>query len=271
MLNYKVARKSEEDNLSFKIGDNLIGANNFTIIAGPCAVESREQLGKVGNFLQESGIKFIRGGAYKPRTSPYSFQGLGKEGLAYLKEVKEKYNLAIVSELVSEENLSEFLEIVDIIQIGSRNMQNFELLKAVGRSQHPVLLKRGMMASIEEFISSAEYIRKEGNERIILCERGIRSFESYTRNTLDLSAVAVLKKYTNLPVFVDPSHGTGKSYLIEPMAKAALVSGADGLLIEVHPEPDKALCDGEQSLNFNEFKSLMSGLEKLLKIEEKSL
>jgi 3-deoxy-7-phosphoheptulonate synthase len=244
-----------------------IGGGSFTIIAGPCSVEGRKQLFKTANIIKESGIKILRGGAFKPRTSPYSFQGLGEEGLKLLKEAREAYGLYIISEVVSPADVELVLPYVDILQIGARNMQNFTLLKKLGNVKKPVFLKRGMSATIEEFLLSAEYILAQGNENIILCERGIRTFETTTRNTLDLSAVPILKDKTHLPVFVDPSHGTGNRKLVLPMSKAALVAGADGIMIEVHFQPDSAMSDGNQSLDpqmYRDFKRELDELEKKL-------
>lgn len=226
-----------------------IGGGSFTIIAGPCSVEGRKQLFKTANLIRESGVKILRGGAFKPRTSPYSFQGLGEEGLKLLKEAKETYGLYIISEVISPADVGLVAGYVDILQIGARNMQNFTLLNEIGTVRLPVLLKRGMAATIKEFLLSAEYILKHGNTNVILCERGIRTFETSTRNTLDLSAVPLLKAKTHLPVFVDPSHGTGNRDLVLPMSKAAMVAGADGVMVEVHFQPDSALSDGNQSLD----------------------
>ncbi len=226
-----------------------IGGDAFTIIAGPCSVEGRKQLFKTANLIRESDVKILRGGAFKPRTSPYSFQGLGEEGLKLLKEARETYGLYIISEVISPADVGLVAEYVDILQIGARNMQNFTLLNEIGTVRLPVLLKRGMSATIEEFLLSAEYILKHGNTKVILCERGIRTFETSTRNTLDLSSVPLLKTKTHLPVFVDPSHGTGNRDLVLPMSKAAMVAGADGIMVEVHFQPDSALSDGNQSLD----------------------
>ncbi len=240
--------------------DIIIGNGNFTIIAGPCAIESREQMEKIGALLSKHGIKIIRGGAFKPRTNPKSFQGLGLEGLKMMSEVKAKYNLKYISEIMDPRDLELAYDYIDIIQIGSRNMQNFSLLKEVGKIDKPVMLKRGMSATIKEWIMAAEYIRIEGNEQIILCERGIRTFEDYTRNTLDLMCIPILKELTEYPVFVDPSHGTGRRELVVPAAKASKVLNADGIIVEMHPNPDKALSDGNQSLNLEEFEELLEEL-----------
>ena len=235
-----------------------VGAQQVAIMAGPCAVESREQVMETARAVEEAGAHIFRAGAYKPRTSPYSFQGLGQQALDLLAEVKAKTGLAIVSEVMAPEQVSQVAACVDILQIGTRNMQNFALLHAVGESGKPVLLKRGMMSTIEELLMSAEYILSHGNYRVMLCERGIRTFETSTRNTLDLSAVPVLKQYTHLPVIVDPSHATGNWEWVTPLSLAAIAAGADGLMIEVHPHPDKALSDGAQSLRPERFAELVA-------------
>ncbi|MFA5577667.1 MAG: bifunctional 3-deoxy-7-phosphoheptulonate synthase/chorismate mutase [Tissierellaceae bacterium] len=241
-----------------KLGEKLfIGDGNFTIIAGPCAVENYQQIDEIGSFLNKLGVKILRGGAYKPRTKPDSFQGLGLEGLRLLYETGRKYDLKIISEIMDIRDIEKACAYVDIFQIGSRNMQNFSLLKEIGRTKKPIMLKRGMSATINEWIMAAEYIRRAGNEDIILCERGIRTFEDYTRNTLDLMSVSILKDLTEYPVFVDPSHGTGRKELILPASKAAKVLGADGIMVEIHPRPEKALSDGFQSLDFIEFENLL--------------
>ncbi|WP_353096749.1 bifunctional 3-deoxy-7-phosphoheptulonate synthase/chorismate mutase [Tissierella praeacuta] len=234
----------------------LIGDGSFTIIAGPCAIENYEQMDDIGKFLSSLGVRILRGGVFKPRTSPKSFQGLGLEGLEILNEIKLKYNLKVISEIMDPRDIEKTQDSIDIIQIGSRNMQNFSLLREVGKTHKPVMLKRGMSATIEEWIMAAEYIRMEGNEEIILCERGIRTFEDYTRNTLDLMSVPILKKRTDYPIFVDPSHGTGRRELVHPASKAAKALEADGVIVEIHPNPDKALSDGFQSLDFEGFENL---------------
>jgi len=248
------------------IGELKIGGGDFTIIAGPCSVEGRKQLFKTANAIREAGVKILRGGAFKPRTSPYSFQGLGEEGLKLLKEAREAYRLFIITEVVSPADVELALPYVDILQVGARNMQNFTLLKEVGLYRKPVFLKRGMSATIHEFLLSAEYILSQGNDQVILCERGIRTFETVTRNTLDLSAIPILKEKTHLPVFVDPSHGTGNKKLVLPMSKAAMVAGADGVMVEVHFQPDSALSDGNQSLDPGMFHDLIRELSKLQNI-----
>jgi len=264
MKPYKlVSRESKEQNSLVKVKDVVIGGDDIVVIAGPCAVESREQLLTAARMVRRAGAVILRGGAFKPRTSPYSFQGLEEEGLKLLAEASAETGLVAVTEIIDEASLELALEYVDIIQVGARNMQNFRLLRAVGRSGKPVLLKRGLSATIEEWLMAAEYVVSEGNENVVLCERGIRTYESATRNTLDLSAVPVVKGQSHLPVIVDPSHATGKRKLVAPMAKAAVAAGADGLLIEVHPEPDKALSDGQQSLTPEDFSSLMAELREV--------
>ena len=249
-----------------KVGENFVG-----IMAGPCSVESEEQIIEVAKAVKKSGANFLRGGAFKPRTSPYSFQGLELEGLELLKIAKQETNLPIVTELMSTAYLDKFVEDVDVIQIGARNMQNFDLLKEVGKTKTPVLLKRGMSSTIEEWLMSAEYIMAEGNENVILCERGIRTFETATRNTLDLSAVPVIKQKSHLPIIIDPSHATGKRDLVEPLAKAAMAVGADGLMIEVHNNPEKALCDGKQSIKPDAFDKIMQTVKKYAEVEGKEI
>lgn len=244
-----------------KIKDVAIGDGDFTIIAGPCAVEDLEMLLTTSGWIKESGAVMLRGGAFKPRTSPYSFQGLKEEGLEYLKQASAKTGLPVVSEVMDPRDVELLYQYVDMFQIGSRNMQNFSLLTEVGKYDKPVLLKRGMAATIEDFLMAAEYIAAEGNENIVLCERGIRTFENYTRNTLDITAVPILKELSRLPVIVDPSHGTGRRDLILPMSLASMAAGADGVMIEVHPCPENALSDGEQSLNFQEFKEIAGRLK----------
>ena len=240
-----------------------IGGDEFVVMAGPCAVESREQLLEAAEIAKKGGAQFLRGGAYKPRTSPYSFQGLEEEGLKYLAEAKEKTGLRIVTEVTEVEAVDTVARYADLLQIGARNMQNFRLLKEVGRTSKPVLLKRGLAATLDEWLNAAEYILNEGNPNVIFCERGIRSYETYTRNTLDLSAVAAVKHLSHLPIIVDPSHGTGKWRLVKPMALAAVAAGADGLIMEMHPNPAKALSDGPQSLTPENYNDLMRDVKKL--------
>ena len=267
---YKLAsRESKEGNTVIKIGDVEIGGPRCVVIAGPCAVESLEQLMEAAEVVKKAGASMLRGGAFKPRTSPYSFQGMGEEGLKLLAETREKTGLPIVTEAMSAEEVELVERYADVIQIGARNVQNFALLKAVGLAKKPVLLKRGMMTTLEELLMSAEYILASGNDEVILCERGIRTFETAMRNTLDISAVPVLKEKTHLPVIVDPSHAIGQWRFVLPLAKAAVAVGADGLLIEVHPEPDQALCDGAQSLRPERFAELMEEIEAIAKIARK--
>ena len=236
--------------------DLYIGGDEFTIIAGPCSVESLEQMDHIGNFLEKLGVKFLRGGVFKPRTDPESFQGLGIDGLKILKEIKNKYKFKIVSEIMDPRDIEIAYDYIDIYQIGSRNMYNYSLLKEMGKIDRPILLKRGMSATIEEWIKASEYIELGGNKKIIFCERGIRGFDNYTRNVLDLMSVPIIKEKTKYPIIVDPSHGTGRRELILPATKAAMALGASGVMIEIHPIPDIALSDSEQSLNFKEFKKL---------------
>lgn len=264
MKPYKlVSREYKEENSVVQVGPVKVGGQGLVVVAGPCAVESKDQLVTAARAVCKSGAVVLRGGAYKPRTSPYSFQGLEEEGLRLLAEAAEETGLATVTEVIDEESLSMAVNYVDMIQIGARNMQNFRLLQLAGKANKPVLLKRGLSATVEEWLMAAEYIIASGNENVILCERGIRTFENSTRNTLDLSAVALAKTLTHLPVIVDPSHATGKRELVGPMSRAALASGADGLIVEVHPDPQTALCDGPQSLDPVEFDSLMAGLRPL--------
>lgn len=261
---YKLAsREFKGTDTTITVGDRVIGGKQIHVIAGPCAVENKTVLLAIATKVKEAGATFIRGGAFKPRTSPYSFQGLGEEGLKYLADVRKRTGLPVVTEIMDPRDMEIIDRHADIIQIGTRNMQNFRLLLEVGNSSKPVLLKRGLSATIKEWLMAAEYIMSRGNQNVILCERGIRTFETATRNTLDISAVAVLKKLTHLPVFVDPSHGVGKWDLVAPMAKAAVAAGADGLIIEVHTNPEEALSDGEQSLRPNDFKKLMKELKPI--------
>lgn len=243
-----------------KVKDVSFGDGDFSIIAGPCSVEDLEMLLETSAWIKENGAVMLRGGAFKPRTSPYAFQGLKEEGLEYLRQASAKTGLPIVSEVMDPRDLELVYDYVDMFQIGSRNMQNFALLREVGKADKPVLLKRGMAATIEDFLMAAEYIAAEGNDNIVLCERGIRTFENYTRNTLDITAVPILKDLCRLPVIVDPSHGTGRRDLILPMSLASMAAGADGVMIEVHPCPDNALSDGEQSLGLQEFKAIAERL-----------
>lgn len=264
---YKLANRAfhPEDSI-VDVSGIKVGGGNLALIAGPCSVESFVQVLEIAKAAKASGANLLRGGAFKPRTSPYSFQGLGLEGLDILCEVKKATGLPIVTELMSPDYLDIFNERVDLIQIGARNMQNFDLLKQLGQLDRPILLKRGLNATYEEWIMSAEYIMASGNENVILCERGIRTFETYTRNTLDLQSIPVLRKLTHLPVVVDPSHAGGKWWLVEPMAKASIAAGADGLMIEVHNNPECALCDGAQSLKPEKYDTLIKEVSQIAKV-----
>lgn len=258
-----VSREFKKDNTVINVNGVVIGGPNLVILAGPCAVESREQLLDTAQIIKELGANILRGGAFKPRTSPYSFQGLAEEGLKYLAEARELTGMPIVTEVMDTADVDLVSYYADILQIGSRNMQNFALLREVGKRGKPVVLKRGLAATIDEWLMAAEYIMKEGTDQVILCERGIRTFETYTRNTLDLSAVPAIKTLSHLPVIVDPSHATGHWEMVAPLAKGAVGVGADGLLIEVHPNPDEALCDGEQSLTPGNFEKLRQELKAI--------
>jgi 3-deoxy-7-phosphoheptulonate synthase len=259
-----VSREAREENSIVKVGGIEIGGDSVTVIAGPCAVENREQLLTAARQAKQAGAHILRGGAFKPRTSPYSFQGLEKEGLELLKEASIETGLPTVTEVIDERSMDLAYDYVDMLQIGARNMQNFQLLKAAGQTNKPVLLKRGMSATIEEWLMAAEYIMSEGNGNIVLCERGIRTYEPSTRNTLDLSAIPVVKRLSHLPVIVDPSHATGDRQLVMPMSLAAIAAGADGLEIEMHPQPSRALSDGPQSLTPEGLSLLMRKLYKLI-------
>ena len=264
---YKLAsRQFKPENSVIDVDGVQIGGNKLVVMAGPCAVESRKQLLESAAIVKQAGATFLRGGAYKPRTSPYSFQGLEEQGLKFLAEAREVTGLKIVTEVVDPQSVAVVAEYADVLQIGARNMQNFQLLKTVGRAGKPVLLKRGIAATIEEWLNAAEYVMNEGNYKVMLCERGIRTFETATRNTLDLSAVAVLKNACHLPIIVDPSHGTGHWKLVRPMARAAVAAGADGLMIEVHPKPDEAMSDGMQSLTPENFTTLMTEIDGIAKV-----
>lgn len=258
-----VSREVKPENTVVRVGEERIGGEAITVIAGPCSVESRSQILEIAELLREMGVRFLRGGAFKPRTSPYAFQGLKLEGLEYLREAADKTGMYIVTEVKDTETLPLVAEHSDILQVGARNMYNFSLLERLGEVKRPVLLKRGLSATIEELLMAAEYIASKGNYNIILCERGIRTFEPYTRNTLDLNAVPVVKKLSHLPIIVDPSHGTGAWDLVLPMAQAAVVAGADGLMIEVHPKPEAALSDGFQSLRPDKLRILLERLRQL--------
>lgn len=262
-----VSRMMKEEDSIIEVKGVRIGAKDQVIVmAGPCSVESREQIIDIAKEVKKQGANILRGGAFKPRTSPYSFQGLKEEGLKYLKEASNLTNMPMVTELMSVDDLEVVSKYADIIQIGARNMQNFALLKAVGKTNKPVLLKRGMSATIEEFLMAAEYIMSQGNENVILCERGIRTFETYLRNTLDLAVVPAIKELSHLPIIIDPSHATGRWNMVEPLSKAAVAIGADGLMIEVHNDPKNALSDGAQSLKYKNFSNLMKSINKIKEI-----
>lgn len=256
-----VSRKKKPEDTIVEVKGEKVGSGTPQLVFGPCAVESYEQVATVAQAVKDKGLKFLRGGAYKPRTSPYDFQGLGVEGLKILKRVADEFDLAVISEIVSPQDIETAVQYIDVIQIGARNMQNFELLKAAGAVNKPVLLKRGLSATIEEFINAAEYIMAQGNGQIILCERGIRTYERATRNTLDISAVPILKQETHLPVLVDVTHSTGRRDLLIPMAKAALAVGADGIMAEVHPDPAVALSDSAQQMDLKQFDHFMKELQ----------
>lgn len=269
---FKLAsREFLQDSTIIDVKGIAIGGNKTVVMAGPCAVEGRDITLDIAKRMKELGVSVLRGGAFKPRTSPYSFQGLGREGLYYLKEAGDLTGLPVISEVLSPEDVETAYEFIDIFQVGSRNAQNFSLLREVGRTDRPVMLKRGMMNTIEEWLMAAEYILSEGNSKVILCERGIRTFERYTRNTLDLSAVPVIKRLSHLPIMVDPSHGTGHWRLVAPMAKAAVAAGCDGLIVEVHPDPENALSDGQQSLNYEKFQNLMKELKPVAEAVGRSM
>jgi 3-deoxy-7-phosphoheptulonate synthase len=254
-----------------RIGKSTFGTDDFTIIAGPCSIESEEQINQSAEFLSSRGIKILRGGAFKPRTSPYAFQGLGVAGLKMLAEAGHKYGMKVISEAMDLISLDDVVEYSDIIQIGARNMQNFPLLKAAGKASKPILLKRGLSATLDELLLSAEYILNEGNQNIILCERGVRTFDNHSRNTLDITAVPVLQEKSHLPIIVDPSHATGNRKRVAPVSRASMAIGAHGIMVEVHPEPNKALSDGAQSLTFDQFDALLEALKPLAPVTGKIL
>ncbi|MHB1545736.1 MAG: 3-deoxy-7-phosphoheptulonate synthase [bacterium] len=269
---YKLASKElGKERSIFKIGNIEIGGDDIAVIAGPCAVENLENLIEIAENIKKSGAKILRGGAFKPRTSPYTFQGLGEEGLKYLSEARKKTGLLVATEVMDPRDLDLICSYADIIQIGARNMQNFRLLQEVGKINKPVILKRGLCSTIQEFLMSAEYIMSNGNEQVILCERGIRTYETSTRNTLDLSAVPVLKRLSHLPVIVDPSHAAGVWYYVEPLSLAAVAVGADGLMIEVHPVPEKAFSDGAQSLKYDTFDDLIKKARSVAKAVNRNI
>jgi 3-deoxy-7-phosphoheptulonate synthase len=269
---FKLAsRDFKADSTQVKVGEAVIGGEEAVLIAGPCAIEDEEQLVSTAQQIKAVGGKIIRGGAFKPRTSPYSFQGLKTEGLKLIHEVAKATGLAVVTEVVSPHEVELVAQYVQMLQIGARNMQNFALLQEVGRAKLPVLLKRGMAATIEEWLMAAEYIMKEGNYQVVLCERGIRTFETATRNTMDVSAIALVKEWSHLPVIADPSHASGRRNLVLPLARAALAAGADGLMVEVHPKPETALSDGPQSLDFVQFNNLVKAIVPILEAMGKHL
>src|SRR3954447_6656373 len=271
---YKLAsRDVKEENtvIRFAGTDATIGGGSLAVVAGPCSIESREQAFAIAEQVAASGAQFFRGGAYKPRTSPYAFQGLGVEALKIMSEIREEFGLRIITEAIDNETLALVAEWADVVQIGARNMQNFSLLKHAGRLRMPVLLKRGMSATLDEFLMAAEYIMSEGNYEVILCERGVRTFADHTRNTLDLSIVPAVQKLSHLPIVVDPSHGTGKRDKVLPMARAAVAVGGDGILVEVHHQPDKALSDGPQSIYPDQFERMMNEIERIAPIVERAL
>ena len=269
---YKLANKKfHPQPTEFAVKDTTIGPDNITILSGPCAVESEEQRLTIARAVKKEGATILRGGAYKPRTSPYSFQGLEEDGLRYMQTASKETGLATICEVTSAHAVASAFKYVDMLQVGARNMQNFELLKEVGKTGMPVLLKRGLCATIDEWLNAAEYIMSSGSSKVALCERGIRTYETSTRNTLDLSAVCVLKERTHLPVIVDPSHATGVRSFVEPLAKAAIACGADGLMIEVHNDPAHALSDGPQSLDFDQFASVMEGLKPYISLAGRTL
>lgn len=266
-----VSRDFHPEDTIIDAGGVKIGGKEIVVMAGPCAVESLEQLREAAATVKACGAKFLRGGAFKPRTSPYDFQGLGEDGLKLLRQVADEFDLRVVTEIVDKDDIETFCKYADILQVGARNMQNFQMLKALGKCSKPILLKRGLSATISEWLNAAEYIMSGGNEQVIFCERGIRTYETFTRNTLDLSAVAAVKELSHLPIVVDPSHGTGRWKMVAPMARAAIAAGADGLIIEVHPHPEKALSDGDQSLRPEAFKELMGNLDGIAKVMGKTI
>ena len=266
-----VSRDFQSDDTVVTVGCASIGGGALGVIAGPCSIESADQMMRTAEAVKAAGATMLRGGAYKPRSSPYAFQGMGIEGLKLLREAGDAFGLPVVTEVLDVRDAEKVAEYADVLQVGARNMQNFMMLEELGRMPRPVLLKRGLSATIEEVLSAAEYVVKGGNRDVILCERGIRTFETYTRNTLDLAAVAALKILTHLPVIVDPSHATGRRELVAPMSRAGIVAGADGIMVEVHPDPERARCDGPQSLNLDQFASLMDEVRPLAVMEGKRL
>lgn len=265
-----VDKTFNDQNTVIKVGDKVIGEGNFCVIGGPCSVESEEQIYRIADKMKSVGVKFLRGGAFKPRTSPYSFQGLGEKGLELLLNVKRLTGLCVVTELVDLKYLDLFSD-VDIIQVGARNMQNFEMLKELGKCQKPILLKRGISSTIHEWLMSAEYILSGGNANLILCERGIRTYETFTRNTLDISAVSIIKEISHLPIVVDPSHAAGVKWLVEPLSKAAIAAGSDGVMVEVHDRPTEALSDGNQALDLDEFGNFINNIKPFVHVANKKM
>ena len=266
-----VSREFKKENTLIRVNGVTIGGKKIVIMAGPCSIEGREMLMAIGKSVKSSGAAILRGGAYKPRTSPYSFQGMGKEGLELLKEAKHLLKMPVVTEIMDTKDIDLISDYTDIFQVGARNMQNFSLLKELGSTNKPILLKRGLAATIKELLMSAEYIASKGNDKIILCERGIRTFETETRNTLDLNAIPVIKKLTHLPIIVDPSHGTGRRDIVATMSMAAIAAGADGIIVEVHQQPEKALSDGEQSLKPDEFKQMVKAIDRIARAIGRSI
>lgn len=266
-----VSREWKKENTVIKLKNTSIGDGSLSIIAGPCAVENEDQIFTICEFLSKQNVKILRGGAYKPRTSPYSFQGLKKDGLNLMRQAADKFNMSIITEVMDTNLVDEVAQYADILQVGTRNMQNYQLLRALSKIDKPVMLKRGMSSTMEEWLLAAEYILSGGNDKVIMCERGIRTFETATRNTLDLSIVPLLKSISHLPIIVDPSQGTGVRELVAPMSVAALAAGADGLMIEVHNQPEEALSDGDQSLYFDQFEALVQKLRKTASVFGKTL
>ena len=269
---FKLAGRNErEQRLVIDLGSVQLGGDSVVVMAGPCSVESEEQIHQTAKIVANAGATVLRGGAFKPRTSPYSFQGLGKQGLIFLREAAQAHGMKTISEIMDLESLDDMLEEVDILQVGARNMQNFSLLKHLGKVEKPIFLKRGLSATYKDLLMSAEYVLNGGNEQVILCERGIRTFETHSRNTLDIAAVPILHQLSHLPVIVDPSHGTGLREMVSPAARAAVAAGADGLMVEVHPNPDEALSDGPQSLNGPQFEALMDSLRRIVPVVDRTL
>ena len=266
-----VSRNFHPQNTIINVGGVEIGGDDIVVMAGPCSVENLEQIREAASAVKASGAKFLRGGAYKPRTSPYDFQGLGEEGLKLMRQAADENGLKVITEVVDKDDIELIEEYADMLQVGARNMQNFQMLKALGKAKKPILLKRGLSSTISEWLNAAEYIMTGGNEQVAFCERGIRTYETFTRNTLDLSAVAAIKELSHLPIIVDPSHGTGRWQMVQPMARAAVAAGCDGLIIEVHPNPEVALSDGDQSLKPKNFNRLMQDLSAIAKIMGRKL